>query len=147
MDIYTEKRLDNSSSIPVTINTLMKKALIAPLIFVLFVLNSNAQNVGIGTTSPLEKLHISNGQIKLSRTASYNNNVIFNMPASQLVGDHEGLRFLLAGVEKSFIVTGAGSQTWASIGSVCGNTVSVLVYENIISEETKWRPFYIVIYN
>jgi hypothetical protein len=74
-----------------------------PLVFILGIKISNAQNVGIGTSSPLEKLHISNGQIRLSRTASYNNNVIFNMPASQLAGEHEGLQFQLLGVEKAFI--------------------------------------------
>ena len=60
-------------------------------------------SLGLGTSSPDEKMHISNGQLRLSRTASYENKIIFSMPASSLVGEHEGLKFQLAGVDKSFI--------------------------------------------
>lgn len=62
-----------------------------------------AQNVGIGTAFPTEKLHIANGQLRLSRSASFANNVVFNMPSSQLVGEHQGLQFQLGGLDKGFI--------------------------------------------
>ncbi len=69
-----------------------------------------AQNVGIGTTVPVEKLHISNGQLRLSRTASFDNNVIFNMPAaSGLSAESQGLQFRLGDVYKAFM--GYGSST------------------------------------
>lgn len=63
-----------------------------------------AQNVGIGTTVPVEKLHISNGQLRLSRTASFDNNIIFNMPAaSGVTPESQGLQFRLADVYKAFV--------------------------------------------
>ena len=64
----------------------------------------HAQNVGIGTASPLEKLHISNGQLRLSRTASFDNNIIFNMPAaSGALSESQGLQFRLGDVSKGYI--------------------------------------------
>lgn len=62
------------------------------------------QNVGIGTTAPAEKLHISNGQLRLSRTASFNNNIIFNMPlASGVASESQGLQFQLNNENKAYI--------------------------------------------
>ncbi len=64
----------------------------------------NAQNVGIGTTAPLEKLHVANGQLRLSRTASFDNNVIFNMPAATgVAGENQGLQFRIADNYKAYI--------------------------------------------
>lgn len=63
----------------------------------------NGGNVGIGSSIPSEKLYIYNGQIKLNRTSAFDNSVLFNMPAAAVTGEHEGLKFSLAGTEKAFI--------------------------------------------
>ncbi|MES2649626.1 MAG: hypothetical protein V4717_22295 [Bacteroidota bacterium] len=81
----------------------MKKICLLTCCCFLIIADITSQNVGIGTLVPIEKLHISNGNIRLSRTADFNNNIIFNMPPSQLSGEHEGLKFLLFGDEKAFI--------------------------------------------
>jgi len=53
-----------------------------------------AQNIGIGTNSPTEKLHVADGQIRLSRTIDASNNIIFNMPPGDiLTPETQGLLF------------------------------------------------------
>ncbi len=80
------------------------KHLLLLFLFVNIALSMRAQNVGIGTTSPLEKLHISNGQLRLSRSAFFDNNIIFNMPAaSSIVAENQGLQFNLSDVSKAFV--------------------------------------------
>ena len=66
--------------------------------------NTNSGFVGIGTTTPTEKLHISNGQLRLSRTGLFENSVLFNMPAaSGSTVENQGLKFSIANVDKGFI--------------------------------------------
>jgi hypothetical protein len=81
----------------------MKTYIINVAAFVLVIANVSAQNVGINTTTPVEKLDIRNGQIRLARTASYDNSILFSMPQAQLAGEHEGLKFQILGVDKAFI--------------------------------------------
>ena len=64
---------------------------------------NTTDSIGIGTSAPAEKLHISNGQLRLSRTASFENNVLFNMPAATLASEHEGLKLQVGGTDKAFI--------------------------------------------
>jgi len=81
----------------------MEKIIALALASAFGIASLQAQNIGLGTAFPTEKLHISNGQLRLSRSASYANNVVFNMPSSQLVGEHQGLQFQLGGLDKAFI--------------------------------------------
>lgn len=61
-------------------------------------------SLGLGTSSPDEKLHISNGQMRLSRTASFENKIIFSMPATNgITSETQGLKFQLSSVDKAFI--------------------------------------------
>lgn len=46
----------------------MYKYALLPLFFVAASINLSAQNIGIGHTSPLEKLHVDSGHIKIGRT-------------------------------------------------------------------------------
>ncbi|MEO8112184.1 MAG: hypothetical protein ABI594_19190 [Ginsengibacter sp.] len=64
---------------------------------------NTTDSIGIGISKPVEKLHISNGQIKLTRTASFENSVLFDMPAATAASEHEGLKFSVANVAKGFI--------------------------------------------
>lgn len=63
-----------------------------------------ADSIGIGTAAPLEKLHLRNGQFLLSRSASVENNIIFNMPSySGLIGETEGIKFRVADADRGFV--------------------------------------------
>jgi hypothetical protein len=65
---------------------------------------TTSDSVGIGTSSPQEKLHISNGQIRLSRSASFENSIVFNMPPPNIAAaENEGLKFRLSDVDKAFL--------------------------------------------
>jgi hypothetical protein len=75
-----------------------------------FVYNTT-DSIGIGTSVPSEKLHLSNGQIRLSRTASYDNQIVFSMPVAQLASEREGLRFQVAGADKAFMGYLSNSST------------------------------------
>lgn len=63
-----------------------------------------SDSLGLGTSSPDEKLHISNGQMRLSRTAPHENKIIFSMPATNgITSETQGLKFQLSSVDKAFI--------------------------------------------
>ena len=62
-----------------------------------FVYNTT-DSIGIGTSVPSEKLHLSNGQLRMNRTTlSAENNIVFNMPNANVAGEFEGLKFQVFG--------------------------------------------------
>ncbi|RYY68854.1 MAG: hypothetical protein EOO13_11185, partial [Chitinophagaceae bacterium] len=67
--------------------------------------NSNTGNIGFGTNSPSEKVHIQNGKLFLSRVANTNNDIVFNMPAPQgiLGGEGQGIQFQVAGADRGYV--------------------------------------------
>jgi hypothetical protein len=62
-----------------------------------------SDSIGVGTSSPDEKFHVYNGQLLMSRSSSYDNHILFSMPAAAAVSEHEGLKFRVAGVDKAFV--------------------------------------------
>lgn len=67
------------------------------------VFNTSDSN-GIGTSMPSKRRHINNGQLRLSRSASAENSIVFNMPtASGAAAENEGLKFWLGDVDQAFL--------------------------------------------
>lgn len=80
------------------------KYLLLSVCFLLFIIRLQAQNVGIGTTTPLEKLHLRDGQFLLSRSAAFDNNIIFNMPGfSGFTAETQGIKFRVNDADRAFI--------------------------------------------
>ncbi len=75
-----------------------------------FVFNKT-DSIGIGTSKPAEKLHINDGQIKLSRTSSFENSILFDMPAALVATENEGLNFSVANAVKGFIGYSSNAST------------------------------------
>ncbi|MEO7265640.1 MAG: hypothetical protein ABIW38_12035 [Ferruginibacter sp.] len=68
-----------------------------------FIYNTT-DSFGIGTSLPTEKFQLQNGNIKLNRTSlSVENSIWFNMPTPSFTGEFEGLKFQVAGSDKSSI--------------------------------------------
>jgi hypothetical protein len=68
-----------------------------------FVYNSS-DSIGIGTTVPTEKLHLQNGNLKMNRSSlTAENTIIFNMPTPSLASEFQGLKFQVAGLDRSAI--------------------------------------------
>jgi len=64
---------------------------------------NTTDSIGIGTSVPAERLHINNGSLRMSRSSSFDNKVVFNMPASITASEYEGLQFTVANIDKAFI--------------------------------------------
>lgn len=81
------------------------KALISFLMTMISALMLNAQNVGIGTIAPIEKLHISEGKLRLSRVSQTgSNNIIFDMPPGDIiVPESQGLQFSVDNISRGWI--------------------------------------------
>lgn len=65
---------------------------------------NNTDSIGVGTTSPLEKLHLRNGQFLLSRSSSFENNIVMDMPKySGFTSESESIRFRVNGGDSASI--------------------------------------------
>ncbi len=98
--------------------------------FIAIAATGHSQNVGIGTAAPTEKLHISEGQVLISRASlSNNNNLIFNMPAGNaLIGENQGINFsvsntLVGGIK--FINNGAPNWLRFSASGASANDLVI----------------------
>jgi hypothetical protein len=136
-------------------------------------IDEDLSRVGIGTSLPEERLHVA-GNIKTNSGKVLNGDNINMIPVAMAYFDEFGNKVRgtsnISAVRKTantsfhyfevtvsgqtdlgnaiISATGLGPQQWASAyGNTGANKATVMIYENITTEETTWKPFYIIIYN
>ena len=107
----------------------MKKALTAALFICITLMNAKAQNVGIGTTTPLEKLSVgstSQFQINANGNIVRINNIPYSYPSVQ-------------GTANQVLVNdGAGNLTWASAPAPVVTKPVVRIFSVLNNAFTSW---------
>jgi hypothetical protein len=107
----------------------MKKALTAALFICLTLMNSKAQNVGIGTTTPLEKLSvgsISQFQINANGNIVRINNIPYSYPSIQGTANQVLLN------------DGSGNLTWASAPAPVVSKPVVRIFSIVPNGVSAW---------
>lgn len=85
---------------------------------------NTTDSIGIGTATPSEKLHLRNGPFLLSRSAAFNNDIIFDMPRySGFISESEGIKFRVNGGDSAFIGY-SSNAIGASVLRMSGNGLS-----------------------
>lgn len=78
-----------------------------------------AQNVGVGTNNPLEKLHVEGGTVRVSALAGTGQRVVY-------ANNNGNLTSLADGTANQVLTTnGAGVLTWTTVAAAAGDITSV----------------------
>jgi len=107
---------------------------------------NTTDSIGIGTTSPREKLDLRNGQFLLSRSAAFENNIIMNMPSfSGLTSEQQGINFQVASVDRAYVgytSTAIGSYLRFSANGIGQNDITISSAGNVgIGTNTQTEKF------